>query len=373
MNAQLLKQKLTDKDIVKVVNALGGELKSENENEMIFTSITYDVNANEHKPKLYCYKSNYTFVEFHLSMDAFDIFELIKERQRLLGNKYNFTDCIRFVCESIGLDYNSDTPHTSTTNFVNSNLKRFTQTSKQVELKVYDDTILDKFEDKYHQSWVDDNISIETMEKYNIKYYQFGNQIIIPCYNENNELIGIRARNVDPEASCKYVPYKDLNWRNGDNGWYKFNVGSTFYGLNHNTEAIKRTRKVIICESEKAVMQGDTYFGDNNIILGMYGSAMTTTKRDIVLDLGVDEVIIAIDFDYDEESYHDEETYENLTEWELYENKVYKIADKFKGWCKVSVIIDYNPLYNGACPTDYGKKDFIKLYKNRLEIYGKGE
>lgn len=373
MNAQLLKQKLTEKDIVKIVNRLGGELRSENENEMIFDSITYDINASSHKPKLYCYKSNFTFVEFHMSMETFDIFELIKERMKLLGNKYGFTDCIKFVCDTMGLDYRADTIITSTSNFINSNLKRFTRVNKEVELRVYDDAILDKFDNLYHEDWLNDNISIETMDKYNILYYQFGNQIIIPCYNEKNELIGIRARNLDPNASCKYVPYKDIDWHNGDNGWYKFNVGSTFFGLNHNLEVIRKTKKVIICESEKAVMQGDTYFGKNNIILGMYGSAMTITKRDIVLDMGVDEVIIAIDFDYDKESYHNEELYEDLTEWEIYERKVYKIADKFKGWCKVSVIIDYNPIYNGACPTDYGKEKFIKLYKNRLEIYGKGE
>ena len=368
MNAQLLKQKLTEKDIVKIVNRLGGELRSENDNEMIFDSITYDITTDNHKPKLYCYKSNFMFVEFHFSMDTFDIFELIKERMKLLGNKYGFTDCIKFVCDTIGLDYRADTITTNTSTFVNSNLKRFTQTNKTIELPVYDDAILNKFENWYHQSWIDDNISIDTMDKYNIKYYDYGNQIIIPCYNQNNELIGIRARNLDPNATAKYIPYKDMNGT-----WYKFNVGSTFYGLNHTANSIAKTKKVIICESEKAVLQGDTYFGKNNIVVGMYGSAMTTTKRDIILDLGVDEVIIAIDFDYDEETYHNEELYEDLTEWEIFENKVYKIADKFKGWCKVSVMIDYHPLYNGACPTDYGKEKFIKLYKNRYEIYGKGE
>ena len=371
MNAQLLKQKLTERDIVNVVTRLGGELKYETETEFIFTSITYDINGDAHKPKLYCYKSNFMFVEFHMSMDTFDIFELIKERQRLLGNKYGFTDCIKFVCDTIGIDYRSDTIATSTSNFINSNLKRFTQVTKITELTVYDDDILDKFENWYHQSWIDDHISIETMEKYNIKYYDFGNQIIIPCYNEKNELIGIRARNLDPNASCKYVPYKDIDWHKGDRGWFKFNVGSTFFGLNHNIDAIRRTKKVIICESEKSVMQGDTYFGKNNIILGMYGSAMTTTKRDIILDLGIEEVVIAIDFDYLEEAYHNEDTYEDLTDWELYERKVYKIADKFKGWCKVSVIIDFNPEHKKDCVTDYSREKFLKLYNDRFTIYEK--
>ena len=369
MNAQILKSKLTDKNIIQIINSLGGELKEENEEYMIFTSITYDIDANNHKAKLYCYKNNYMFVEYHLSMETFDIFELIKERQRLLGNRYGFVDCMRYVCGVIGIDFNSDTFSNNVDTFLNSNLKRFTFKNNKAELQIFDDTILSKFEHWYHQSWIDDGISIETMEKYNILYYDYGNQIIIPCYNQYNQLIGIRARNLDPDAGAKYIPYKDLNWHNGNNGWYKFNVGSTFYGLNHNIQAIQTIKKVIICESEKAVLQGDTFFGDKNIILGMYGSAMTVTKRDIILSLGVEEVVIAIDFDYEEENYSNQEEYEPLTPWELYEKKVYKIADMFKGWCNVSAIIDYNPEHKKDCATDYSKDKFIKLYKERKKVY----
>ena len=369
MNAQILKSKLNDVNIVKIINKLGGELKEENNEYMIFSSITYDVDANAHKPKLYCYKSNYMFVEYHISMETFDIFELIKERQKLLGFKYGFIDCMKFVCSAIGVDYHSDELNVVQTEFVNSNLKRFISNSNKVELKVFDDTILNKFEDLYHQSWIDDGISIDTMKKYNIKYYDYESQIIIPCYNEYNQLIGIRARNLNPNSEAKYIPYKDINYKNGNNGWYKFNVGSTLYGLNHNIEAIRKFKKIIICESEKSVLQGDTFFGNNNIILGMYGSAMTKQKRDIILGLGIDEIIIAIDFDYVEESYSNQEEYEPLTDWERYEKKVYKIADMFKGWCNVSVIIDYNPEHKKDCVTDYGKEKFIKLYKERMKIY----
>lgn len=364
MNAQLLKSKLTEKDIIKIVNKLGGELKEDNEEYMIFTSITYDVDADSHKAKLYCYKSNFNFVEYHISMDTFDIFELVKQRKHLLGFKYSFVDCIKFVCDTIHIDFNSNSISLNTEDFVNSNLKRFTNHNDKTELQIYDDTILNKFENWYHQSWIDDHISIETMDKYNIKYYDFGNQIIIPCYNIENQLIGIRARNLDPNATAKYIPYKDINGT-----WYKFNVGSTFFGLNHNYEAIQKMKKVIICESEKSVMQGDTYFHDNNIILGMYGSAMTKWKKSILLELGIEELIIAIDFDYKEESYSNQKIYEPLTDWEIYENKVYKIADMFKGWCKVSVIIDYTPEHQKDCVTDYSKEKFIKLYKERINIY----
>jgi hypothetical protein len=370
MDAYLLKQKLTDKDISNIITKLGGELKSDSESEMIFTSITYRLDANSHKAKLYYYKETKSFVEYHLGMDTFDIYELIKERKRILGEKYNFVDCMKFICKVIGIEYDSSiTLVNSSNSFIDSNLKRFTKTNIKRDNVVYDESVLKKFENWYHRDWINDNISIETMKKYNIKYYPFGSQIIIPCYNEQNQLIGIRARNMNPNSSAKYIPYKDLDYKNGDMGWYKFNVGSTFYGLNHTAKNIRRLKKVIICESEKAVLQGDTYFGDDNIVVGMFGSAMTKQKRDLILELGVNEVIIAIDFDYIAESYSDKEAYEEDTDWELYEKKIYKIADMFKGWCKVSAIVDYQPEHKKDCVMDYGKEKMIKLYNERLEIY----
>ena len=86
MDAQLLKSKLTEKDIVKIIKRLGGELRSENSNEMIFDSITYDIDASSHKPKLYCYKSNLNFVEFHFSMETFDIYTPLLSLYR--SNRY---------------------------------------------------------------------------------------------------------------------------------------------------------------------------------------------------------------------------------------------------------------------------------------------
>ena len=40
MDAQVLKSKLTDKNVVEIINKLGGELREDNTEYMIFTSIT---------------------------------------------------------------------------------------------------------------------------------------------------------------------------------------------------------------------------------------------------------------------------------------------------------------------------------------------
>lgn len=367
MDAQYIKSKINDEGLIKIIKSLGGELAFEVEDAFVFTSITYSVNADEHKPKLYCYKSNYMFVEYHLGMETFDVFDLVKERFKLLGKRMNFISCMNYICDIIGLSHDMSEDNSQTENYVNLNLKRFTEPKKPSELRVYDESILDSvfFHKWYHQSWIDDNISIDTMEKYGILYDDFKSQIIIPCRNEKGELIGVRARNLDPNANMKYIPYQTINGT-----WYKFNVGQTFFGLNFNAQAIRKFKKVVICESEKSVMQGDTYFGDNNIILGMYGSAMTPQKKEILLGLGIDELIIAVDFDYVEESYSNPDLYEELTDWEKYENKVYKIADMFRGWCAVSVIIDYHPKHKKDCVTDYGKAEYLQFIKNRRIIYG---
>lgn len=369
MDAYAIKQRITETNIIQVIKSLGGELAYEQGDCLIFTSITYSINANEHKPKLYYYKSSKGFVEYHTGMDSFDIFDVVKYRKQLLGEEYSFYDCIKYVCNVLGFDYSFKTNATEFKQYVNAGLSRFLPKKGnsiiEDDIDILNNDLINAlpFDDVYHQSWIDDHISIESMEKYNIKYYEYGGQIIIPCYNRFNQLIGIRARNLNPYSSYKYIPYSSLDGRE-----YSFPTGSTLFGLNHTMESIKRHKKVIICESEKSVLQGDTYFGDNNIIVGMYGSALTKEKRNLILSLGIDEVIIAIDFDYDEVRYHNEDLYEDLTDWERYESKVNKICAMFKDWCKVSVIVDEYPKHKKDCVTDYGREEFLRLYKQRITL-----
>ena len=49
------------------------------------------------------------------------------------------------------------------------------------EIKVYNDDVLEYFPKVYHEDWINDNISIETMQQHEICFYPYRNAICIPC------------------------------------------------------------------------------------------------------------------------------------------------------------------------------------------------
>lgn len=98
--------------------------------------------------------------------------------------------------------------------------------NEPVELKVYDDSILEYFEPLYHQEWIDEHISIQTMIKYEIRWYPYQNCIIIPIRNSEGDMVGIRGRWLNPDDKIKYKPVKMLNGTE-----YKFNQSSFIWNI----------------------------------------------------------------------------------------------------------------------------------------------
>ena len=85
------------------------------------------------------------------------------------------------------------------------------------------------------------------MRKHNIKYYPTDNSIIIPHYNVDDKLIGIRSRSLagsDIELFGKYRP-AIINGK-----MYNHPLSFALYGLNWNKQQIKKIRKAIIFEGE---------------------------------------------------------------------------------------------------------------------------
>lgn len=109
--------------------------------------------------------------------------------------------------------------------------------------------------------------------KYNIRYYPYHDSVIIPCLDEKGELVGIRERFLNPNSNVKYLP---LSMLNGDS--YEFPVNRVMYGLNYNAENINRYKKICIFESEKSVLQSDSYFGCKNFSIALYGKSMSKEK-----------------------------------------------------------------------------------------------
>ena len=210
----------------------------------------------------------------------------------------------------------------------------------------------------YTDEWIKEGISIETMEKYNILYSTWQQKIIIPHFDVNNQLIGVRGRSLideDIELFGKYTPFK-VGRR-----FYNHSLGMNLFGLNHNLKAIQKKRKIMLVEAEKSVFQTDTMFGEDNFTVALCGSNLTDYQKGMILMLGVREVIVALDKQY--ETIDSDE----CKKWAKHIKD--KIIDKLSPFVTVSVLWDTNDLleYKDS-PTDRGKETLRQLMENKIYV-----
>ena len=189
-------------------------------------------------------------------------------------------------------------------------------------------------------------------------YSTWQQKIIIPHFDVNNQLIGVRGRSLvdeDIELFGKYTPFK-VGRR-----FYNHSLGQNLFGLNHNMKAIQTKRKIMLVEAEKSVFQTDTMFGEDNFTVALCGSNLTDYQRGMILMLGVREVIIALDKQYEVVDS------EECKKWAKHIKE--KIIDKLSPYVIVTVLWDVNGLLDYKdSPTDKGKETLLQLMDNKIYV-----
>ena len=359
IDAKKLSELLTTQDIVKVLESLGArQYNNNNPKFLLLDSICHhrDCKSERHKPKLYLNTTTHYMNCFSCG-EGFNIYELVMKRKQLLGEKCNFPQSLQYVCDICGIEYdktNVEVEKSDTLCDWQSCVNRYLRNESRItEEKIYDDSVLEFFDNKYHKSWLDNNISFESMDMFDIKWYNREQCIVIPCRNMSGELVGIRGRFFDGER--KYMPVQMLNGNT-----YEFPTNNYLFGIWKTKDGIKKYKKCLIMESEKAVLQSQTFFGDDNFCVGLYGKNISNEKRDQIMSLNPTEIVIGLDFDYCKVQDDD---------FKMFEKNVMKIADKFRGYCNVSALVSYNGHNKKDSATDLSKEQYLKLWKEREGIY----
>ncbi|MBO5349034.1 MAG: toprim domain-containing protein [Clostridia bacterium] len=154
-----------------------------------------------------------------------------------------------------------------------------------------------------------DNISYETQAEFELGIDVFSHRITIPIRDELGRLVGIKGRrvwDVIDEYNPKYLYL------------YNCEKSKILYGLYKTLPFIKERNEVIICESEKGVMQLWSYGFKNSVSIGGHSLSDWQVRR--IEDLDVD-IVIAFDEDVENDIIF-EEAKKFLTE-----NKIYYIND----------------------------------------------
>jgi hypothetical protein len=353
MNIQQIKNDLTLEQVDIILKDLGStEARSDNQGNLIYQTVCHDGDSH----KLYYYHENKMFHCYTECGDSFDIFELVKRNRGC-----TFVEAINYVCRLLGITEKREgfisNDIIKDWDLINRYVKINPSSTEQVNMPTFNSNILNLFKDYYHITWLNDNISYDAMDKFNIKYDIIRNKIIIPHFNAHGQLIGIRGRALNQEevdAGKKYMPIYIEGVE------YNHPLGYNLYGLYENYSAIKKIKKIIIFESEKSVLQCYNYYKDNCFAVAVCGSNITNFQRHLILSLGVEEVFIAFDKEFMEK---------DSDEAMRYSEKIKGLANKFSPYVRTYVLWDdVDLLPYKSSPSDMGAETLEKLMANKYEI-----
>ena len=355
IDVKKLKKSLSLAHHKQIMQALGIPSYSENSTQIVYYTGDKNVDSYKGSPKLYFYKDTSIYVGMTAGR-SYDIISLVQTRLALLKQPCSFLDACQFILDTTNISPDSISRVKKDGHVYDwSSLEKFVRIRKYgSSLKEYPRSVIDTLPAYFPDSWYDEGISESTMEKYQIRYYERCNQTVIPCFDDEARLVGVRVRNWDKDRveQAKYMPLVTL-----DGQCYKFNTNQVFYGINYNKPEIERTGKVIIVESEKAVMKLDTYMGRHNIALGMYGSNLGIQRRNQLLKMGVNTVSYVVDNDF---IGQDDEFFEQWRE------KIQHFIKLWDGFCRVEIVWDnlglLGPKENA---TDRTKEVWEQLWENR--------
>ena len=356
-----IKNSLTIEQVNELVAELGGEPQIQG-NSIISRTICHGGDSR----KLYYYDNTKLFSCYTGCEErTFDIFQLVlKVKTRELMEEWELPQAIRYVAQYFGYSPNEkDESFTSTLEDwkILNNYDRINNISietQRVELKTYDDSILSNLPRPIIQPWIKEGITQEVMNSRNICYDPKNCGIVIPHYDIDGRLIGIRERTLikENEVNGKYRPAL-LNRQ-----LYNHPLSFNLYNLNNSKDNIARMKKAFVFEGEKSPMLYASYFGEeNDISVACCGSSFIQYQAWLLINLGVEEIIIAFDKQFKElgDDEH-RKLVRNLTQ----------IHKKYGKFVKISYLFDKeNLLGYKSSPIDHGPGVFMELFKNRIDLY----
>lgn len=355
------RRSLSPEQITDVMIEMGSAPPTFQGGALAFSTICHN-EPGEGSQKLYYYPSSSMFTCFSGCHDTFDIFQVLIQATYIQdGEEITIIDALEKIEAITGTE--APDLHTNQEDLgVSSGLINYlTRLDEAASLSVdplpqIGEHALDNYLHLYPKDWQDEFISIETMKKFEIAYDPVSVSIVIPHRDSDGRLIGIRGRALEKPVQQLKGKYRPLFF---GHILYNHPISFNLYGLNHNKENIRKTKKAILSEGEKGVLQLEEYLGNNNIGVASCGSNIALRQINLLKNNGCEEVVIGFDKQYRE--YGDEE-------YQIFKKAMTKHFQKLSQFMKVSVIVDKKGVLGyKESPFDRGFDVFQQLYKERIK------
>lgn len=355
-----IKENLTEEQVIDLLGELGGE-PSSYRGSIVSKTICHCGDSH----KLYYYDNTKLFHCYTgCETPSFDIFELVRKvKSAELKEEYSLPKAVDYVAKYFGFARNTDEEETTDIDDyllklnAYDRIKNIDMTKQEVQLKTYEGKFLENMPQP-GLIWQEEGITKNICDKHNIRYNPVTGGIVIPHYDNEGKLIGIRERELDEERINrfgKYHPGKYLGQM------YNHPLSFALYNLNYSKDNIKRIKKAIVFEGEKSCLKYGSWYPDNDISVACTGSNLISYQVKLLIDAGAEEIIVGMDKQFKEKG---DKEFKKLT------RNLKQIATKYGNYVKISFLFDkWDILGYKEAPVDRTKEDFEFLLKHRVNLY----
>ncbi len=357
-----IREALTSENVFDLIQEFGGDPTRES---FGFLSSTICHNPpGEGSRKLYYYENTGLFKCFTGCDEYFDPFQLVIKVAKIQWDKdFDLNDAVRWIAQKFGFsgDHENRPEDESLDDWkLLANYERIqdiTLKDNSIILKEYENNILDRFNYSVRLTpWLREGISQDALNQAKIGFYPGADQITIPHFDKDNRFIGLRGRTLSTEEGELYGKYRPMKI---NKQLYNHPLGMNLYNFNNSKKAIEIIKKAIIFEGEKSCLLYQSYFGlENDISVACCGSSVSSYQIQMLLEAGVEEIIIAFDRQFQEIGDN---------EFKHLKTNLLRLHNKYKNFVTISFIFDKNFLTSyKASPIDEGPEKFLQLFKERI-------
>lgn len=346
-----LREKLNEEQVIHIMSTLGATEYIDNGDYLTFRTICHNEYEEDGGANLSYYKGSKLFHCFSECGETFNIFTMVQKRLEITSayTDVHFTDAFYYV---LNHSEESLSGKIETASY-EAMAERYAAQPIEGFLEKKDERVLEAFFTYLPIEWERDNISLEAMKKYSVKFSPSRNAVVIPHFDIHGNLIGIRNRPLDPEVTEKYGKYLPMYI---NNELYNHPLSMNLYGLNIVKDEIRRTGLAIIAESEKACMQAYDMYGENNVVVASCGNRINRWQILLLKKYcDVKEVILA----FDREEREGERKYFD---------KLMQMSKSYSEYCNFSFIYNNKLLKLKENIFDAGKEVGSELIKRRVRV-----
>lgn len=344
LNVESIKNQINEDNVIILMDSLGADFNYQSQDQIRFKSICHNSNSY----KLYYFINTNSFYCFREGK-SFDAISLVQHVKHL-----DFNQAISYICSILHLQVGQIEQNEQLDNW--AELRRFLPNAEPEpdKLLTYDKSILSLFDHLYPQEWLDYGISADILDKFGIGWYARQACISIPIVF-NGQLVGVRGRYTREQdvVKGKYRPICTL-----DGTVLKFPSSACLYGYDQNKAAIEKSRQVVIFESEKSVLKAPSYNLYN--ALAVFGSNISRQQIQLLLELGVNDVVLCMDSDY--KQVGDDE-------FKFFVVKMKKLVTKLKPFFNCSIVYNNQGYDMYKCNImDMPYEQAMKLWESRARV-----